>query len=410
MNASSPFTTSSNSRLAESARHLRLGFVTDRPAYLDDAVWVDVALGRLIGALRAQVDKFTMAISRIDHQRPWLCHKVEMSADTIFAMPRNPSFARGFFNVFSCRRAIREVERRSDVVLVQLPFSAGLALLGSRGPRVYQVCADLHEVVSNSIQYRGPKKLIARAGAAFLDRIQKHLIARNDARFVAHGKKLWTRYGTEFGRAVVSSSIYANEIQSVSRTRPADAPFRILFVGYLRHWKGVDVLCDAIEEVSERLPDVELVFVGAKDSSGPDVEAPLRRQIENLSRKNSIRFLGHREFGPELFQCYADADVLAVPSRSEGTPRVLIEARAFGCPVVGSRVGGIPTSIEHEVDGLLVPCGDASALADAILRIAHDVPLRNRLIATGLERARKTTVDSLAEAILAEAMLVSARN
>ncbi len=72
-------------------------------------------------------------------------------------------------------------------------------------------------------------------------------------------------------------------------------------------------------------------------------------------RTETVRFLGHRDFGPELFQCYADADVLVVPSRTEGTPRVLVEARGFGCPVIGTSVGGIPTSIANGIDGLLVP-------------------------------------------------------
>jgi glycosyltransferase involved in cell wall biosynthesis len=92
-----------------------------------------------------------------------------------------------------------------------------------------------------------------------------------------------------------------------------------------------------------------------------------------------------------------------VPSRSEGTPRVLVEARSFGCPVVATRVGGIPTSVEDGVDGLLVPPDDPGALADALARLADDGELRARLVAGGLARARRTTVDAFAQTMIDEA-------
>jgi len=80
---------------------------------------------------------------------------------------------------------------------------------------------------------------------------------------------------------------------------------------------------------------------------------------------------------------------------------VLIEARAFGCPVIGSRVGGIPTSIDDVVDGLLVPSEDIGALRDAILRLARDRAYREQLVAGGVRRARSSTVESFAR-VLAE--------
>jgi len=93
------------------------------------------------------------------------------------------------------------------------------------------------------------------------------------------------------------------------------------------------------------------------------------------------------EFGPELFALYQDHDVFILPSFSEGTPRTLIESRAFGCPVVASRVGGIPTSVTDGVDGLLVPPGDPDALASAIGRILDNESLRYRLIENGAKKA-----------------------
>jgi len=190
----------------------------------------------------------------------------------------------------------------------------------------------------------------------------------------------------------------------VPRRRPAGAPFRVLYVGFLRHEKGIDTLMAAFRRLIEERPDAELEIVGGRDSVEHGIGDQLRRELDELGQRARVRMLGHLPFGPELFQVLADADVLAVPSRSEGTPRVLVEARAFGCTVVGSAVGGIPTSIADGVDGLLVPPNDPAALAAALLRIAGDDDLRRRLIAGGVERARRSTVEAFAGVLFDEAM------
>jgi glycosyltransferase involved in cell wall biosynthesis len=86
---------------------------------------------------------------------------------------------------------------------------------------------------------------------------------------------------------------------------------------------------------------------------------------------------------------------------------VLIEARAFGCPVIGTTISGIPDSIQNEYDGLLVKPDDPIALATAISRIACDEDLRFRLIQGGIERARHNTIEDFADAIIDEVRLAS---
>jgi glycosyltransferase involved in cell wall biosynthesis len=71
--------------------------------------------------------------------------------------------------------------------------------------------------------------------------------------------------------------------------------------------------------------------------------------------------------------------VLVLPSFSEGLPRVAMEAFARGRAVVGARAGGIPDIVEDGVNGLLVPTGDAPALADAIVRVLSDAALARSL-------------------------------
>ena len=299
-----------------------------------------------------------------------------------------------------CRSVIREVERRSDVVIVQMPFIAPLALLGASAPRVYHVYGD---VLNMARVYRGAPRVAALAAAHGIERLQQWLFQRDETAVVTHGEAMLRRYAPARGRAVVSSSVYAREVGSMQRERPAGDPFRVLFVGYLRPEKGVDVLLQAFAQVLDEVPEAELHIVGPEVPRKEAVADALFEVLERLQERATVRFLGHQPYGPALFRCFADADVLALPSRSEGTPRVLVEARAFGCPVVASRVGGVPTSVEHGIDGLLVPPDDAGALAQALLRIAHEPALRRRLVEGGYRRARRNTLEAFAATLYAEA-------
>ena len=116
---------------------------------------------------------------------------------------------------------------------------------------------------------------------------------------------------------------------------------------------------------------------------------------------------GALDFGPKLFDHYRSHDMYVLPSLSEGTPRTLIEARAFGCPVVATRVGGIPTSVEHEVNGLLVAPRDADQLAGAMERVLNDDPLRERLSKTGFEYAQQHTVEKFADELIEELRILA---
>lgn len=383
---------------------LRVGFVTARSASREGgALWTESGVGRLLDVWRRDCRQLIVAMSLAPVRQRWHDQRLSEVGLDFRPLPWLPSVARGFHKAPACRRVIRQLERESDVVIVQLPFAAPLALVGPAAPRLYHVCADVHAIASTSPWYRGLKRLVALTVSRNIDRLQKRLIAHPRARIVANGEDLFRHYGSSRGRAVVSSTLAADEIMSARRTRPADAPFRVLYVGYLRHEKGIDTLLTAFESLLEHVPDAQLYFVGSQNMVDRGMTDELHRALERLRGKAEVAFLGHRDYGPELFECFAEADVLAVPSRSEGTPRVLIEARAFGCTVVASRVGGIPTSVDDGVDGLLVPPDDPRALSEALLRLARDRALRSRLIAAGLERARRTTVEAFAEQMAEEA-------
>lgn len=336
-------------------------------------------------------------------QRPELFdHRLELALEDFLPLPFLPSLRGGLPRSWACRRVLHRLEARCDALVVQLPFAAAPALLGARKPRLYHLCADVLTQTRSSNYYRGHRRPAALLMAHGIDRLQSHLLHRPDARLVSNGEALWRHYGEPPGRWVVSSTLLAGEIASVPRERGRDAPFRVLFVGYLRHEKGFDVLLEAFRTLLAEVPEAEMEIVGGMDYKGSGVDRLLAEGLGSLEHEGRVRLVGAQAFGPELFQRYADADVLVLPSRSEGTPRVLVEARAFGCPVVASRVGGIPSSVTDGVDGLLFPPGDAGELARSLIRLARDPELRDRLATAGVERARRSTVEAFAGELVDE--------
>ena len=382
---------------------LRLGFVGDRCAFVDDHLWVDAGVGRVLEALAARCSRITLALAESPRHEPLQDMRLSLPVADYVPLPWLTTIARGFHKAWSCRRAIREVERRSDAVIVQLPFAAPFGTAESPpAPLVSSVRRYPGDGPQVERLWRIPPR--AGAGGRPFFRSPSAAPARRAGRPGDHQRQARSsaHYGHAAGRAVVSTTILDREIQSVPRRRPPDAPFRVLYIGYLRMAKGIDTLFAAFDQVLDRIPNAELVIVGVPLVVDDGVESVVREGLAHLARKGTVRQVGHVNFGPELFQQYADADVLALPSRSEGTPRVLVEARAFGCPVIATRVGGIPTSVTDGVDGVLVEVEDVAALRDAILRVAGDREFRQQLIDGGLSRARESTVESFAAAMIGE--------
>lgn len=170
--------------------------------------------------------------------------------------------------------------------------------------------------------------------------------------------------------------------------RAAGDPREVLYVGRLDRtsaWKGVDILLDAFVEVARAAPNTSLVLVGSGDA-----EPDHRYRAAILGVADRVVFRGFQR-GDGLVEAYQRAEVVVLPSLSEAESfgMALLEAMSCARPVVGSRVGGIPWLLADGEAGLLVPPGDAHALAESILRILADPELAGRLGAKARHRARE---------------------
>lgn len=164
----------------------------------------------------------------------------------------------------------------------------------------------------------------------------------------------------------------------------------IVFIGELRHLKGVDVLIDALALLS-REGRLSATIVGA----GPDAEQ-FRAQAERLALTSSINFLG----AMPAREAFALGRLMVVPSRAESLPYIVLEAAAAAVPLITTRVGGIPEVFGPQA-GRLVPPGDAAALAEAI-RAARADPrhLANQTLTLRARVQAEFSADVMTDAVL----------
>lgn len=119
--------------------------------------------------------------------------------------------------------------------------------------------------------------------------------------------------------------------------------------------------------------------------SGPERPA-LERLAGDLRIASRVRFTGRLD-NAELPSLYREATIALNPSRADNMPISLLEALASAVPIVSTNAGGVPHLVQHGVSALLVPPGDAAAMADALLKLARDRTLGNRLAAEGVRLA-----------------------
>lgn len=173
---------------------------------------------------------------------------------------------------------------------------------------------------------------------------------------------------------------------------PPDRPrIELLTVGRLIETKGFAYLLEACRLLLDAGRGLHCTIIGGSEPAEQGCEADLRQRQHALRLEGSVVFAGQRSVSQVIEAC-ARADVFVFPGvtardgRRDVTPNVVLEAMAMGRPVVASRSGGIPELIEDGVSGLLVPPGDAPALAAAIQRLADDRALRERLGAAARQR------------------------
>lgn len=176
--------------------------------------------------------------------------------------------------------------------------------------------------------------------------------------------------------------------------------FVVTNVGRIDTWKGQDVFIRAVASLVPRIPGIKAVIAGEVSDGARTAgfDTGLARLVEELGVAAHVVFAGFRTDVPRLM---AAADVV-VHSATEPEPfgRVIAEGMMAGRPVIATNAGGVPEIIDDGISGLLVPCGDSDALADAMAYI-YEHPAEGQAIA---EEGRKRAAHRFAPARFAAEM------
>jgi len=285
------------------------------------------------------------------------------------AYPALPLLSRGA-NGLLCARAVAAAlrEDRPDVVLaywlypdaygaVEAAEAAGLpVVVGARG-------SDLR--VRDALSRWLTRRMLRRA-----DRV---LTVSEDLRRIAI-----TRYGVRADAVHTipngcDAAIFHPRGRGDARASLGVEPNAelVLYVGRLVPGKGLDELFEAFGNLRRRRPRLQLALVG---------DGPMRGELDRRGRATGagcVRTVGSQP-ATVVASWMAAADLVTLPSHSEGHPNVLVEALACGRPVVATCVGGIPEVVDAEC-GVLVPPRDSAALATALDEVLERAWVASRL-------------------------------
>ena len=282
-------------------------------------------------------------------------------------------------NVASARRARRLLRSEAfDLVHVHGNLAALLLARYSKAPIVYTE----HDSTPWSCRYRSwHERVIRRVVYRAVNVRVYRRVASVATTSEALRSELVERFGVASERATTILNGADFDVFNPNVSAPSCAPFETycLFVGRLTPRKAADVLLEALVEA----PRINCVFAG----DGPQ-RPKLERLAKELGVSARVAFLG--DVAPsELAPLYAGADLLVVPSVSEGTPLVAFEAMACGTPVLSSRIAGLPDLVHDWDTGFLVKPGDVGQIAIAMRFLTADRKLLARMGRVAQKRVRK---------------------
>ncbi|MBT8399685.1 MAG: glycosyltransferase [Rhodothermia bacterium] len=270
-------------------------------------------------------------------------------------------------NPFTWRRAALEIiDRQCEIVVLNhwLPFFA--PALGAIARRVRKKGLRTVLVVHNALPHE------RRPGDIWLTRF----VLNAGDKLISLSEEVRRQLSSVFKRdsVVVPHPVYDHfgEVVEPSRARdelglPPDAK-AILFFGFVRRYKGLDILLEAMPEIVRQLPDALLLVAGEfyKDA------APYHELVDRLGVSQNVRFEDRYIATEQVPFYFSAADVVVQPYRSATQSGVAQIALHYACPVITTDVGGLSEIVHDGETGIVVPAPDSKLIGEAVVRFFKD--------------------------------------
>ena len=314
---------------------------------------------------------------------------------TLIPQPNWKTTVDSLWHLAKIKKSYKNVIVAADHVFVRgNPVAATSALYHYCAQNCKPVC---HWLVGNPMALLQSHKrgsfIIDTLGKLYVWQWERELLRGRmiaNGAFLCNGQELADRYPTSKTYVTVSTTLTQDDFFEREDTCTSGM-VTLLCLCYMRPEKGIEYLIEAFSNVCAN-KQVNLLLAGSRDRY-----VGYQLKLDDLIRKydieDKVKWAGHVQH-QDIPILMRKSDIFVLPTLSEGTPRVLVEARANGLPLVATNVGGIPSSVTDGYDGLLVPAKDPKSLADAISKVIEDSVLRRQLITNGYISAQKMTIDN----------------
>ena len=356
---------------------------------VDGVVYGERAFAVFLASLADHVEELTI-LGRLDPGQG-ACHYPLPASIRFIGLPHYASLTKPVAVVESLVRSLRRFWRALDAadrVWLLGPYPHAVAFAVLTHIRRRRLVLGVRQDFPTYVRSRRPTQRWMHVGADVLERSWKWLARSSPV--VAVGPELARQY--RMAPAVLEMVVSLVTDQDIEKGlsaagRSYDGELSVLSVGRLDTEKNPLLLARVLRALRDADPRWRLVVCG----EGP-LSCALAIELERLGLTEHAQLRGYVPVRGGLLDLYRASHAFLHVSLTEGMPQVLIEAFASGLPVVATAVGGVADAAGDAA--ILIPPADSGAATDALLAIAADSELRDRLTAEGFARARAQTLDA----------------
>jgi glycosyltransferase involved in cell wall biosynthesis len=347
----------------------------------DGAVYAQRAFALFLARLAQEVDALAIA-GRLDPEPGESYYRLPDDVEFV-PLPHYASLASPLRALPAMVRSLGRFWRllgRVDTVWLLGPYPLSFVFVLLAALRRRRVFLGVRQDWPTYVRSRHPGSRLLQAVAWLMEAAWRALARVYPV--VVVGPELASNYSR--ARAVLPVTVAMVEEDQIAPPRTQPSSFTVLSVGRLETEKNPLLLADVLAGLLERDPRWRLVVAG----EGP-LRGELETRLDKLGVADHAELLGYVPVDAGLHELYRSSDFFLHISWTEGLPQVIFEAFAARLPVVATAVGGVPDAAGEAA--LLVPPGSADAAVEALVRLAGDDALRERLVEAGVERVGRHT-------------------